>query len=165
MTDIHFSPECQTLSEAGNTGARHKHSLKWTHPHRVFNGITFESTSEKARLDDRVRADVILNCLRPWAEQRPHVCITVENPWHSLFLDMPDVQELLGTASTSAHTQWRVARVDYCKLYDETVDPPASQKPTVFITYGYECINAQCYPGNRCNLMLPDGVHHQYCAH
>ncbi len=63
----------------------------------------------------------------------------------------------------SAHTQWRVARVDYCKPYDETVDPPTSQKPTVFITYGYEYISAQCYPGSRCNLMLSDGVHHQYC--
>ena len=143
VTDIHFSPECQTLSESGNTGARHKHSPKWKHPHRVFNGITFEPTSEKARLDDRVRADVILNCLKPWAEQHPHVRITVENPMHSLFLDMTDVQELLGTASTSEHTQWRVARVDYCQLRDATVDPPTSQKPTVFITYGYEYINAQ----------------------
>jgi len=162
VTDIHFSPECQTLSEAGNTGARDKYSLNWTHPHRIFNGITFAPTSDKARLDDRVRADVILNCLKPWAEQFPHVRITVENPWHSLFLDMLDVQELLGTASASAHTQWRVARVDYCKLYDETVDPPTSQIPTVFITYGYENITEQCYPGNRCDLMLPDGVHHQY---
>jgi hypothetical protein len=91
------------------------------------------------------------------------VCITVENPWHGLFLDMLDVQELLGTKSTSDHTEWRAARVGYCQLRDPEVDPPTSQRPTVFITYGYEHINAQCYPGNRCKLMLPDGVHHRYC--
>jgi len=163
VTVIHFSPECQTLSEAGNTGARDKYSLDWTHPHRVFNGTTFAPTSDKAREDDRVRADVLLNCLRPWAAEHPEVCITVENPWHGLLLNMPDVQELLETKSTSAHTEWRVARVDYCKLRDEAVDPPTSQKPTVFITYGYDYVNVQCYPGNRCNLMLSDGVHHQYC--
>ena len=43
VTDIHFSPECQTLSEAGNTGARHKHSPNWTHPHRVFNESSMAS--------------------------------------------------------------------------------------------------------------------------
>jgi hypothetical protein len=163
VTDIHFSPECQSLSEAGNTGARDKYSPQWTHPHRVFNGTTFAPTSDKARRDDRLRKDILLKCLRPWAEERPHVRITVENPYHGLILDMSDVQELLGTKSTSAHTQWRVARVDYCRLYDETVDPPTSQKPTVFITYGYDFINEQCYPGNRCKLMLSDGAHHRYC--
>jgi hypothetical protein len=76
---------------------------------------------------------------------------------------MPDVQELLESKSTSDHTKWRMARVDYCKLRDPSVDPPTSQKPTVFLTYGYDFINAQCYPGNRCDLMLPDGVHHRYC--
>jgi hypothetical protein len=91
------------------------------------------------------------------------VRITVENPYHGLFLDMLDVQELLGTKSSSEHTDWRVARVDYCKLRDPEVDPPTSQKPTIFITYGYDYINAQCHPGNRCDLMLPDGVHHRYC--
>ena len=91
------------------------------------------------------------------------MCITVENTYHGLFLDMSDVQELLATESPSDHTQWRVARVDYCKLRDPAVDPPTSQKPTVFITYGYDFINAQCSPGNRCGLMLADGIHHQYC--
>jgi hypothetical protein len=126
VTDIHFSPECQTLSEAGNTGARDKYSPEWTHPHRVFNGTTFAPTSDKARADDRLRKDVILNCLRPWAEAHPHVCITIENPWHSLILCMEDVQELLASKSPSDHTEWRVARVDYCKLRDPAVDPPTS---------------------------------------
>jgi hypothetical protein len=97
VTDIHFSPECQTLSEAGNTGARDKYSPEWTHPHRIFNGTTFAPTSDKARADDRLRKDVILNCLRPWAEEHPHVCITIEHPWHSLILCMEDVQELLAS--------------------------------------------------------------------
>ena len=101
VTDIHFSPECQTLSEAGNTGARDKYSPEWTHPHRVFNGTTFAPTSDKARADDRLRKDVILNCLRPWAEAHPHVCITIEHPWHSLILCMEDVQELLASKWTT----------------------------------------------------------------
>jgi hypothetical protein len=33
----------------------------------------------------------------------------------------------------------------------------------VFLTYGYDYINEQCYPGNRCDLMLPNGIHHRYC--
>jgi hypothetical protein len=47
VTVIHFSPECQTPSEAGNTGARDKYSPDWTHPHRVLNGTTFAPTSDK----------------------------------------------------------------------------------------------------------------------
>jgi hypothetical protein len=76
---------------------------------------------------------------------------------------MEDVQELLASKSPSDHTEWRVARVDYCKLRDPAVDPPTSQKPTVFLTYGYDYINEQCYTGNRCDLMLPNGIHHRYC--
>jgi len=37
------------------------------------------------------------------------VCITIENPWHSLILCMEDVQELLASKSPSDHTEWRVA--------------------------------------------------------
>ncbi len=66
-----------------------------------------------------------------------------------------------GIINGADHTEWRVARVDYCKLHDPAVDPPTSQKPTVFLTYGYDFINEQCYPGNRCDLMLPNGIHHR----
>ena len=163
VTDIHVSPECQTLSLAANTGARSKLSNKWKHPHRRREGSLYKPVTDKAIEDDRFRTEVLLELLRPWADEFPHVRITVENPRHSLFLDMSDVQELLSTKSKSSSTQWRIGIVDYCKLFDSTVDPPTSQKPTVFITYGYEPLDVQCRPGDRCELMLSDGVHHRYC--
>jgi hypothetical protein len=76
---------------------------------------------------------------------------------------MPDVIDLINTPSPSLHTAWHVNTIDYCKLYDPTVDPPTSQKSTTLVTYGYQPFTVQCTPASRCNLMLPDGIHHRYC--
>jgi hypothetical protein len=61
------------------------------------------------------------------------------------------------------HTAWHVNNIDYCKLYDPRVDPPTSQKSTTLITYGYQPFQVECTPASRCDPMLPDGIHHQYC--
>ena len=105
VTDIHFSPECQTLSEAGNTGARDKYSPEWTHPHRIFNGTTFAPTSDKARADDRLRKDVILwlcdNVKRKLSDRLKHeLCNNLSK--HSLPASTPR-----GNAASISGSRWR----------------------------------------------------------
>ncbi len=119
----------------------------------------------KAIADDRFRAHVIYKLLIPWAQACPRTRITVENPKHSLFYYMPDVIDLINTPSPSLHTAWHVNTIDYCKLYDPAVDPPTAQKSTTLVTYGYQPFTVKCTPASRCNLMLPDGIHHRYCIH
>ena len=58
---------------------------------------------------------------------------------------------------THTHYNWR--------LEHPFVDDVSDRSTAVFITYGHDFTNAhaQCYPGNRCDMMLQDGVHHRYC--
>ena len=117
VTHIHFSPECQTLSEAGVTGSRDRKSPKWRHPHRVWDGSNFvpREDSLKAKDDDRFRSNVLIGLLLPWSRRHPGVHISVENPRRSIFLEMPDVKTLISEG-------WRVNFADHCVLADPTFD-------------------------------------------
>ncbi|MFN9910403.1 MAG: hypothetical protein ACK56F_30530, partial [bacterium] len=62
---LHFSPECQTLSNAGVNGTFDIFAPQWRHPHRRWDGKNFVPLdhSDKARADDLFRTEVLLQFL------------------------------------------------------------------------------------------------------
>jgi hypothetical protein len=157
VTHIHFSPECQTLSEAGVTGSRDRKSPKWRHPHRIWDGTNFipKEDSWKAKEDDKFRSNVLIDLLLPWSKRHPGVHISVENPRRSIFLEMPDVKTLISEG-------WNVNYADHCVLANPTLDTIVTQKPTVYLTVGYGTFNVECKKEQRCRFMIPRTDLHRY---
>ena len=142
---IHFSPECQTLSLAGAKGPMDPRAPGWDHPHRIWDGTSFrpKDNSPKALEDDNFRSTVISRLLIPWSKAFPHVHITIENPFLSLFLEMDDVKELLKEQG------WKVSRADHCIVANPAFDSIVTQKPTTYVTFGFQSFNKVCCKGQR----------------
>ena len=155
---IHFSPECQTLSHAGAKGPIDPRAPGWIHPHRYWDGTSFrpKDDSTKAIEDDKFRSMVIRRLLIPWSKKYPHVHITIENPFLSLILEMDDVKELLKEHG------WQVSRADHCITANPAFDSIVTQKPTTYVTFGYQSFNKVCCKEQRCKFMIPGTDFHKY---
>jgi hypothetical protein len=99
---------------------------------------------------------VIRRLLIPWSKKYPHVHITIENPFLSLILEMDDVKELLKEHG------WQVSRADHCITANPAFDSIVTQKPTTYVTFGYQSFNKVCCKEQRCKFMIPGTDFHKY---
>ena len=128
------------------------------HPHRYWDGTSCrpKDDSTKAIEDDTFRSMVIRRLLIPSSKKYPHVHITIENPFLSLILEMDDVKELLKEHG------WQVSRADHCIVANPAFDSIVTQKPTTYVTFGYQSFNKVCCKEQRCKFMIPGTDFHKY---